>query len=115
MSEAIMCMMLWLATYHHKFCRAGQMESSVPAGAEQIVSLVVVSSGWRHDMGEVVYRSKVSIEREKGPLRWARLPAEPDPVAFGVHSEAAEHYGVTPDASPPHATTLAYLVAAAAG
>jgi uncharacterized OsmC-like protein len=66
-------------------------------------------------MGEVAYRSKVSIERERGPLRWARLPAEPDPIAFGVHSEVAEHYGVTPDASPPHATTLDYLVAAAAG
>jgi hypothetical protein len=66
-------------------------------------------------MGEVAYRSKVSIEREKGPLRWARLPAEPDPIAFGVHGEVAEHYGVTPEASPPHATTLDYLVAAAAG
>ena len=40
-------------------------------------------------MGEVAYRSKVSIEREKGPLRWARLPAEPDPIALGVHSEVA--------------------------
>jgi hypothetical protein len=66
-------------------------------------------------MGEVAYRSRVSIEREQGPLRWARLPAEPDPIPFGVHSEVAEHYGVTPDASPPHATTLDYLVAAAAG
>jgi hypothetical protein len=53
--------------------------------------------------------------REKGPLRWARLPAEPELVAFGVHSEVAKHYGVTPEASPPHATTLDYLVAAAAG
>ena len=66
-------------------------------------------------MGEVAYRSKVSIERDKGPLRWARLPAEPDLIAFGVHSEVARHYGVTPEASPPHATTLDYLVAAAAG
>ena len=66
-------------------------------------------------MGEVAYRSMVSIEREEGPLRWARLPAEPDLVAFGVHSEVAEHYGVTSEASPPHATTLDYLVAAAAG
>jgi hypothetical protein len=66
-------------------------------------------------MGEIAYRSKVSIEREKGPLRWATLPAEPSRVAFGVHSEVAEHYGVTPDASPPHATTLDYIVAAAAG
>lgn len=66
-------------------------------------------------MGEIAYLSRVSIEREKGPLRWARLPAEPGRVAFGMHSEVAEHYGVTPDASPPHATTLDYVVAAAAG
>ena len=43
------------------------------------------------------------------------MPAEPDPIAFGVHSEVAEHYDVTPDASPPHATALDYLAAAAAG
>lgn len=66
-------------------------------------------------MSEIAYRSKVSVERGTGPLRWATLPAEPDPVAFGVHSEVAAHYGVTPDASPPHATTLDYVVAAAAG
>jgi hypothetical protein len=80
-----------------------------------VVSLEAVSDEGSHGMGEVAYRSKVSIEREKGPLRWARLPAEPDPIAFGVHSEVAKHYGVTPGASPPHATTLDYLVAAAAG
>lgn len=66
-------------------------------------------------MGEVAYRSKVSIEREAGPLRWAWLPAEPEPIAFGVHGEVAGHYGVTPEASPLHATTLDYVVAAAAG
>lgn len=66
-------------------------------------------------MGEVAYRSHVTIERETGPLRWATLPAETERVAFGVHSEVAEHYGVSPEASPPHATTLDYVVAAAAG
>lgn len=66
-------------------------------------------------MAEVAYRSKVSIERERGPLRWATLPAEPERVPFGVHSEVAAHYGVTPDDSPPHATTLDYVIAAAAG
>jgi hypothetical protein len=64
---------------------------------------------------EVVYRSNVRIERVKGPLRRAFLPAESDPVVFGVHSEVAEHYGVTPEASEPHATTLDYLISAVAG
>ncbi len=63
----------------------------------------------------VVYRSRVRIERVRGPLRHAFLPAEPEPVLFGVHSEVAEHYGVSPDRYPPHATTLDYVVAAAGG
>ena len=63
----------------------------------------------------VVYRSRVRIERLKGPLRRAYLPANPDPVMFGVHAEVAEHYGVDTNVHKPHATTLDYLIAAAAG
>jgi hypothetical protein len=66
-------------------------------------------------MADVVYRSEVRIEREKGPMRRAWLPAEPEPVIFGVHGAIAEHYKVPPEAFPPHATTLDYVVAAAAG
>ncbi len=64
---------------------------------------------------EVVYISNVRIERVKGPLRLAHLPAEEQPVLFGVHSEIAEHYGVDTTIHEPHATTLDYLVAATAG
>ena len=63
----------------------------------------------------VAYRSKVRIERVKGPLRRAYLPAESQPVLFGVHSEVAQHYGVDPNVHTPRATTLDYIVAAAAG
>ena len=66
-------------------------------------------------MPDVVYRSQVRIERVGGPMRRAYLPAEPEPVLFGVHGAVAEHYNVPPDAFPPHATTLDYIVAAAAG
>lgn len=66
-------------------------------------------------MSEVVYRSRVRIERDQGPLRYAHLPAEDTPVAFGVHSEVAEHYRARPGTYEPHATTLDYVVAAAAG
>jgi hypothetical protein len=48
-------------------------------------------------------------------LRKAYLPQVKDPVRFGVHSEVAGHYGVDPDVHEPQATTLDYLVAAAAG
>ena len=63
----------------------------------------------------VYYRSKVRIEGVKGPLRRAYLPAEPQPVLFGVHSEVPQDYGVNPTVHPPHATTLDYIVAATAG
>lgn len=66
-------------------------------------------------MSHVKYVSNVRIERRVGPLRMAYLPAEPDPVAFGVHSEIAEHYGVDANEFEPHATTLDYIVAAAGG
>lgn len=66
-------------------------------------------------MSGVVYRSRVRIVRDQGPLRHAYLPAEAAPVAFGVHSEVAEHYHARPGSFEPHATTLDYVVAAAAG
>ena len=64
---------------------------------------------------EVVYRSRVRIERVKGPVRRAYLPAESEPVIFGLHSEIAAHYKADPAVVGSHATTIDYLVAAAAG
>ena len=67
-------------------------------------------------MPDVVYTSKVHIERIKGPLRIARLPGEAQPVVFSVHGAIAEHYKVGPAAlSESHAATLDYVVAATAG
>ena len=66
-------------------------------------------------MSDVVYTSNVKIERVKGPLRRAYLPQVESPVMFGVHSEIAEYYGVDPQVHDPHATTLDYVVASAAG
>ena len=64
---------------------------------------------------QVVYVSKSRIERVKGPLRRAYLPQVQEPVKFGVHSEIAEHYGMDPAVIDQEATTLDYVVAAAAG
>ncbi|MCP4201560.1 MAG: hypothetical protein GY769_06445 [bacterium] len=66
-------------------------------------------------MSDDVYTSRVRIERIRGPLRRAFLPAEDEPVMFGVHSEIAAHYGVGPEDFPATATTLDYVVAAAGG
>lgn len=66
-------------------------------------------------MADVAYTSRIRIRRERGPLRFATMPAEDEPVAFGVHGAVAEHYGVGPDIADPHATTIDYVVAAAGG
>ncbi len=64
-------------------------------------------------MSDVAYRSKVRIDRIKGPHRHAWLPADTGPVDFGVHGAVAEHYGV--DVKTEMATTLDYVIAATGG
>ena len=66
-------------------------------------------------MADVVYRSRVRIERVNGPVRRAYLPIEREPVIFGVHGAVAEHYKLPPGAFEEHSTTLDYLAAATAG
>jgi hypothetical protein len=55
------------------------------------------------------------VEPVEGKVRRAFVPGADEPVLFGVHSEVAEHYGVSPDAEESHASTLDYVVAAAGG
>lgn len=63
----------------------------------------------------VVYTSKAKIVRRQGPQRDAWIPAETEPVRFGVHGAIAEHYGVSQDVTDPRATTIDYVVAATGG
>jgi uncharacterized OsmC-like protein len=63
---------------------------------------------------EVVYTSRVKVERIKGPLRRTYVPAEEEPIYFSVHSEIAEHYGIDTEIHEPHKTTLDMLVASTA-
>jgi hypothetical protein len=67
-------------------------------------------------VSEVVYVSKVRIERKVGPLRIAYLPGESQQVAFSVHGAIAEHYKVDPATlTETHASTIDYVIAATAG
>ncbi len=66
-------------------------------------------------MSDVVYESKVQIRRLGGPIRAATLPAESEPVIFGVHGAIAEHYGIDMSQTEAHATTIDYVVAATGG
>jgi uncharacterized OsmC-like protein len=66
-------------------------------------------------MTDVTYVSKVRVEPVEGKVRRAYIPGREEPILFGVHSEVAEHYGVSPDVEEPHSSTLDYLIAAAGG
>jgi hypothetical protein len=61
------------------------------------------------------YVSRIRVVRLGGPIRKAYLPVESEPVTFGTHDEVREHYGTAAGVYPDHATTLDYVVAAAAG
>ena len=61
------------------------------------------------------YVSQVTVVREKGPIRRATLPAEAEPITFGTHGPVRAYYGTAEGVYPDHATTLDYVVAAAAG
>lgn len=64
---------------------------------------------------DVLYQSKVSVERINGPLRKMYLPLISEPLLIGLHSEVAERYGLDTSVHEPHTMTLDYLVAATAG
>ena len=64
---------------------------------------------------DLVYLSKIKIERIEGPLRIAYLPPDNRPVRFGVHSGVAEHYNRDPNEGHADTTTLDYVIAAAGG
>ena len=66
-------------------------------------------------MSKPIYTSRAHIERLRGPLRRAKIPAEDQPVIFGVHAGIAEHYGVPPGTEAERATTIDYVVAATGG
>jgi hypothetical protein len=55
------------------------------------------------------------VEPVAGKVRRAYLPVQEEPVLFGIHSEVAEHYGVSPEEEESHDTTFDYLVAATGG
>jgi hypothetical protein len=67
-------------------------------------------------MSDVVYTSKIRLERRNGPLRIAHLPGEAQPVTFSVHGAIAEHYRIDPASlTESHAATIDYVIAATAG
>jgi hypothetical protein len=67
-------------------------------------------------MSDVVYVSKSSIERCRGPLRIAHLPGESHPVIYSVHGAIATHYRIDPATlQESHSSTIDYVISATAG
>lgn len=58
----------------------------------------------------VVYRSEVRAVPGGTGIKLVSLPAEPEPVAMGMHGGVAAHYKLAEGTFTPHAATLDYLV-----
>ncbi|MGD9697397.1 MAG: OsmC family protein [Thermoleophilia bacterium] len=64
---------------------------------------------------ETVHHVRVSLRRERPPIRTATLETTGDEVTFGTPGWQGEHYGFDPDTLPRHPGTLDYLVASVGG
>ena len=64
---------------------------------------------------EIVYTSRIRLERIEGPLRRAYLPGETEPVVFGHHAAFPHYYRHDGKVFEEHATTIDYVAAATAG
>ena len=47
-------------------------------------------------MGNVVHTSRITITREKGPVRRALIEGFAEPVFYGIHGGIQKFYGVDP-------------------
>jgi len=64
---------------------------------------------------ETVHEVRVSLTRERPPIRRALLEMTGDEVVFGTPGWQGEHYGFAPGSVEEHPGTLDYLVASVAG
>ncbi len=61
-------------------------------------------------MGNVVHTARISITRERGPVRRARIEGFSGEVFYGIHGGIQKFYGVDP--VEEHAATLDHIVGA---
>lgn len=64
-------------------------------------------------MAEMIYTSRVRIEKVRGPIRRAFIEPFAEPVRYGVHGAIKQFYGVEPDEEIP--ATLDQIIAAIGG
>ena len=61
-------------------------------------------------MTEAVHVSRISITRDRGPIRTARIEGFSEPVHYGIHGGIQRFYGVDP--VEEHVATLDHIVGA---
>lgn len=61
-------------------------------------------------MSEVVHTSRISITRDRGPIRKATIEGFAEPVFYGIHGGIQKFYNVDP--VEEHAATLDHIVGA---
>lgn len=61
-------------------------------------------------MADVVHTSRVTITRDRGPIRTAQIEGFSEPVFYGVHGGIQKFYNVDP--IEEHAATLDHIVGA---
>lgn len=64
---------------------------------------------------DTVHEVRVTLRRERPPIRHAHLEMTGTDVTFGVPGWQGEHYGFPPGSVEEHPGTLDYLVASVAG
>jgi len=64
---------------------------------------------------EEIHHVRVSLTRERPPIRRAHLEITGEEVVFGTPGWQGEHYGFAPGSVEEHPWTLDYLVASVAG
>ncbi len=64
-------------------------------------------------MGNIVHTSHITITRDKGPTRIAKIKGFAEPVFYGVHGGIKDFYKVDPEKE--HAATLDHIVGAVGG
>ena len=61
-------------------------------------------------MAEIIHTSRISITRDRGPIRIAQIEGFSEPVFYGVHGGIQKFYKVDP--IEEHAATLDHIVGA---
>ncbi len=64
-------------------------------------------------MAEMIYTSRVRVEKVRGSIRRAFIEPFAEPVRYGVHGAIKQFYGVEPDEEIP--ATLDQIIAAIGG